>query len=406
MRGIVLFFLLSGMLTACGNNSGDKESVENIAENKTETKTVTEKTKVSEPLHIVTTIKPLQSIVLAILGDQLEDHVSSFQLIPDYSSPHNASFKPSDIRKVSQADIIFRIDEHMEVMLNPLLEKHKDKLISLAEVEGIALIDWDSMRKAKNKILKQAALELGHGEHDHDHEPHEGHVDGDEHESHASEVKPDDNVEASPEIISETSPETKAEKEALTSKEVIAETKIFDSHNHGKQDMHIWTSPKNALLMARKITQELSRLDPENQKIYEKNLDTFDAKLGQESMQITQQLNGKTAIPYIVFHNSWQYFAHEFGIADPIVLNTHEGLTSGAKKLSATRQLISDLNIRCVFTGPDITKSQVDNLLPKNASKEIRVVEIDVLARKIEPNQDAYLGWLNNMGKAISNCLQ
>ncbi len=381
------------MLTACGNNGGDKEAAEN--------KTDSESSQVSKPLQIVTTIKPVQSIVLAILGDQLENQASSFQLIPDYSSPHTATFKPSDIRQVSQADIIFRIDEHMEVMLNPLLEKHKDKLISLAEMEGVALIDWDRLRKAKNEILKNKPENFGFANHEgHDHgeqELHEGHVDGDEHESHKA----------------------KAEEEADTQTEVVADKAVNEAkgeekpdhaiHNHSKQDMHIWTSPKNAMLMAKKITQELSKLDPKNQKIYEKNLNDFDIKLGQESMQISQQLNGKSGIPYIVFHNSWQYFSHEFGLADPIVLNVHEGLSSGAKKLSETRELIEDLNIHCVFTDPEIAQSQVDTLLSNQsaeAGKKIKVVEIDVLGRKTEPNQDAYLGWLNNMGKAISDCLQ
>ncbi len=108
----------------------------------------------------------MQSIVLAILGDQLENQVSSFQLIPDYSSPHSASFKPSDIRQVSQADIIFRIDEHMEVMLNPLFEKHQEKLISLAEIEGISLIDWDNLKKARNEILKDAPQDFGFAKND------------------------------------------------------------------------------------------------------------------------------------------------------------------------------------------------------------------------------------------------
>lgn len=363
------------MLTACGN----KEPAE--------TKTDSEKSEVTKQLQIVTTIKPVQSLVLAILGDQLENQASSFQLIPDYSSPHSASFKPSDIRQVSQADIIFRIDEHMEVMLNPLLEKHQGKLVSLAEIEGIALIDWDSLRKAKNEILKDAAQDFGLA----DQEGHEG---------HDHEVKSEEEAVQ----LSENGDEKTAEK--IAEKVMVEEHDQADDHNHSKQDMHIWTSPKNAMLMARKITQELSRLDPKNQKIYEKNLDTFDIKLAQESMLITQQLNGKKGIPYIVFHNSWQYFAHEFGLADPIVLNMHEGLSSGAKKLSATRELISDLNIRCVFTDPDIAQAQVDTLLSNQTGKEIKVVEIDVLGRKTKPNQDAYLGWLNNMGKAISDCLQ
>lgn len=376
------------MLTACGNN----EPVE--------TQTNSETSKDSKPLQIVTTIKPLQSLVLAILGDQLENQASSFQLIPDYASPHSASFKPSDIRKVSQADIIFRIDEHMEVMLNPLLEKHQKKLISLAETEGIALIDWDSLKKARNEILKDVPQNFGFADHDHEgqgHEADENHEeDRDGHDTHESKSDVDTQQIAVKEIEEEHADEEDNENAGV------------NEHNHMnlKQDMHIWTSPKNAMLMAQKIMQELSRLDPKNQKIYEKNLDSFDNKLGQEAMLITQQLNGKKGIPYIVFHNSWQYFSHEFGLADPIILNMHEGLTSGAKKLSATRLLITELGIRCVFTDPDIAQAQVDTLLSNQTGKEIKVVEIDVLGRKTEPNQDAYLGWLNNMGKAISNCLQ
>ncbi len=351
------------MLTACGG----KEKVESH----TNTNTSVD----SKPLKIVATIKPLQSIVLAILGDQLDNQASSFQLIPDHSSPHSASFKPSDIRKVAGADIIFRIDEHMEVMLNPLLEKHQDKLVSLADVDGITLINWADLHKAKTKILKEAVQDTHSAN-------HEGH-DHDEHESIAEEKSP---------------PLTKADSTYNHAEE--------HGHHHSGQDMHIWTSPKNAMLMAQKIAQELSRLDPKNQKIYEKNLDTFDRKLGQESMQISQRLNGKTSIPYVVFHNSWQYFAHEFGLADPVVLNLHEGLNSGAKKISKTRQTIAALNIQCLFTDPDIAQSQVDALLSHQKDKVMHVVEIDVLGKKIKPDQEAYLNWLSNMAKSISDCLQ
>ncbi len=378
------------MLAACGNNGGDNNGDKEPAEITTNT----EKSELSKPIQIVSTIKPLQSIVLAILGDQLENQASSFQLIPDYSSPHSATFKPSDIRKVSQADIIFRIDEYMEVMLNPLLDKHQEKLVSLAETDGIALINWDSLRKAKREILKETPKEFGFANHEEN--EHEGHVEDDEHESHEAKAE------------EETAHLSESNSDKVTKSETNKEADNADAHNHNhaKQDMHIWTSPKNAMLMAQKITQELSRLDPKNLKIYEKNLGAFDIKLGQESMQITQQLNGKTGIPYIVFHNSWQYFAHEFGLAEPIVLNMHEGLSSGVKKLSATRELISALNIHCVFTDPDIAQSQIDALLSNQKGKDIKVVEIDVLGRNTEPNQDAYLGWLSNMSKAISNCLQ
>ncbi|KAG1657145.1 High-affinity zinc uptake system protein ZnuA [Nymphon striatum] len=233
----------------------------------------------------------------------------------------------------------------MEIMLNPLFEKHQDKLISLAEIEGLT----------------------------HTHE-------------HSHEVEEEKPVNT----IQEQEPQKQEDD---------------GQHIHTKQDMHIWTSPKNALVMAKHITKVLSKLDAKNQDIYEKNLATFGEELAQESMQISQNLNNKIGKPYIVFHNSWQYFAHEFGLADPIVLNIQEGLSSGAKKLKETRDLIAELGIRCVFTDSSISQAQIDALLSKQEGKEIRVVEIDVLGKKIEPSQDAYLSWLKDMGNSISKCL-
>ena len=118
VQHLVIFFLLTGMINVQAS---------------------------SEKLSILSTIKPIHLIVQEIIGD----HANAIQLIPDYASPHNYSFKPSDIRKIKNAALIFRIDEHMEAILNPVLETHakKDRLISLAEVDGITLLPISGKHK-------------------------------------------------------------------------------------------------------------------------------------------------------------------------------------------------------------------------------------------------------------------
>ena len=115
MRRIVLYFVLLGILSVFVRVA----SAELYGTN-SQTK-----------IKVLSTIKPIQSIVLAIANE----HVVSEQLIPDYASPHTYAFKPSEIRKIKKADIIFRIDDHFEVMLNPLFEnvKNQSKIISLAD---------------------------------------------------------------------------------------------------------------------------------------------------------------------------------------------------------------------------------------------------------------------------------
>ena len=277
-----------------------------------------------QQLEIVTTIKPIQAIVAAIVND----NVDSFQLIPDYASPHDYSFKPSDISRVKNANIIFRIDEHMEVMLNPVFENlnAKTRLVSLAEEGDIKLL-----------------------------------------------------------------PVTKASKAVKD-----------DQHNHGNIDFHIWTSPKNALVMAKSIAKTLVELDPINASSYQQNLDSFSQQLDQVTSELSKALVKAQHKQYIVFHDSWQYFATEFQLQEPVVVNLHEGLTPGVKSVSEIRQKIEADHIGCIFYDQDVAPAQLALLSDKQS---VKTIEIDVLARKLEVNKDTYLNWLQNMGQQISACL-
>lgn len=86
---------------------------------------------------VLSTIKPVHMLVRAVAGDIAD----SAQIIPDYASPHSYSFKPSDLRRLSKADLVFRIDAHMESFLDKSLTSiAKGKLISLSDAEDLTLL--------------------------------------------------------------------------------------------------------------------------------------------------------------------------------------------------------------------------------------------------------------------------
>lgn len=113
MKRIVLFFTVIAALTSAIANSAEK------------------------PL-ILSTIKPVHMLVHAISGDLTEHH----QIIPDYASPHHYSLKPSDLRRLSKADLVFRIDPNMEAQLNKSLKLINEKsLITLSGTDGLAILE-------------------------------------------------------------------------------------------------------------------------------------------------------------------------------------------------------------------------------------------------------------------------
>jgi len=272
-------------------------------------------------LQILTTIKPVSMLVSAIAGDKADIQ----QLIPDYSSPHNYSFKPSDIRRIKKADIVFSIDEHLEAIIFPVLEQYapKDQLILLAESEGIHLMSMSGKH--------------GHG------------------------------------------------------------------HSHGSEDLHIWTSPKNALLMAQTIATKLVALDNRNKGFYSKNLSDFELNLKETTQEIKNQLAPFKSTPYLVFNNNWRYFAHTFGLKNPQTIVRQEGLSSNIKSILQARAQLSKSHISCLVSDPSISSARI-NVITENLA--VKHSEIDILGSHISIKPNAYIQWLNGMSEKIINCLK
>lgn len=318
MRAIVLFFLLAGMLSLqlslplSAYAAGAKK------------------------INIVNTIKPIQALVLAIAGDR----VNSDQLIPDYASPHFYSFKPSDLRKIKKANVIFRIDESMEMMLNPAFKNASPqaKLISLADFSEVKLL---------------------HVIEEHDSHDHSSDHNSEEHKEHGDHIQ--------------------------------------------NMDMHIWTSPDNAIAMSKQIAQVLGESDPENKGYYDDNVKQLIHQIKATSLEIESQLKTVKNKPYIVFHDSWQYFSQYYGLQKSTQVSLHEGIAPGAKTLPKIRKQIQSKNIHCLFSKPGMNPKWINALT--EGLEHVKSVEIDVIASSLKMSDQMYIQWLHNMGKQITSCL-
>ena len=276
-------------------------------------------------LKVLSSIKPIQAIVTAIGGD----YVKSDLLIPVDVSPHHYTYKPSDIRKIQKADVVFRIDEHFETMFNSVFENLDDtsKVVSLAENPKIILLPIS-------------------GRHDLSHE--------------------------------------------------------HRSSDHDNIDTHIFTSPQNALVMAKEIADELSRMDVNNASKYNKNLQVFNEAMSTEIKAIKSKLEAVKDKPYIVFHNSWQYFSEYFDLQKPTVIELHEGVSAGVKSIIGIRKEISEKGIKCVFSEPGTSTKQLTFL---TESFDVKIEEINVMETSFKMMPDGYITWLSVIGSKIERCL-
>ncbi|MFV3316009.1 zinc ABC transporter substrate-binding protein [Pseudomonas sp. NY15374] len=109
-------------------------------------------------VRVLTSIKPLQQIAAAV-----QDGVGSPEvLLPPGASPHNYALRPSDVRKVGDADLLYWIGPDMESFLPRVLKNRSKPTIAVQ-----TLADMKLRRFGEDSH----SHEEDHDDHDHDHQP-------------------------------------------------------------------------------------------------------------------------------------------------------------------------------------------------------------------------------------------
>ena len=182
-------------------------------------------------ISIITTIYPEYAWTKEILGTRT-DSVNLTLLIKNGIDLH--SYKPTahDVAKIASADMVIYVggesDEWIKDALTASPKKGRVE-INLMEALGDRV-------KAEEIVEGMQAEEEHHHEHDeeHEHEHHDEHAEAHEHHHHDEEVE---------------------------------------------NDEHVWLSLKNAEVIVKKISEELSKLDAAHTAIYKQNTDAYVAQI-------------------------------------------------------------------------------------------------------------------------------
>jgi zinc transport system substrate-binding protein len=276
---------------------------------------------------VVTTIHPLHSLVSSVMQGVAEPVL----LLQGAVSPHDYRLRPSDMRTVSQSDVVFWIGPGFETFLaKPLALAKNIKNIALAQASGVELLP-----------LRAGGLWEAHAHHESD------------------------------------------------------ATENFDPH--------IWLDPRNAAAMAIAIRDSLSAVDPDHAARYQTNTADLLSRLQQLELELNTELAPVKDVPYIVFHDAYQYFEQRFDTAAIGAITLDPERRPGVRRISEIRQRIARSQVRCVFSEPQFEPALVTTLIENTGAKH---AELDPLGIAMTPGPQAYFQLLHNLARALRDCLQ
>jgi len=272
---------------------------------------------------LLTSIKPLQLIAAAIQDGVGEPGV----LLPAGASPHHFALRPSDIRRLREAELFYWIGPDLESFLSKPLQGREGPSIAAQELPGISLRHFGENQQR----------------HEHDHD-----------------------------------------------------------HREGSLDVHLWLLPQNAVLIARRMAEDLQRIDPTNSARYRSNLARFKEHLSAVDQSLRERLAGLAGKPFFVFHETYDYFEQAYGLKHAGVFSMGSEVQPGARQVAAMRSQLEAAGDSCVFSEPPMPPRLAQTL---SQGLPVKLAELDALGVHIAPGPQGYAQLLENLGNDLIDCL-
>jgi len=167
-------------------------------------------------------------------------------------------------------------------------------------------------------------------------------------------------------------------------------------------DPHFWLNPDNAGLLIAEIARVLSLADTMHADKYAANAAAYSLKLNRLTSELETVLAPVKTAPYIVFHDSFQYFEKRFNLKALGAIVRTPGIPPGAKRLARIREKIITAKINCVFSEPQFSSAIIQTVINKTPAT---MSVLDPLGVDIPAGPDAYTSHLRMIANALVSCL-
>lgn len=168
-------------------------------------------------------------------------------------------------------------------------------------------------------------------------------------------------------------------------------------------DGHVWLDPSNAKAIASAAAGALSQVDPANRERYEANATRLAARIDALDATLAAQLASVRGIPYVVFHDAYQYFERRYALRAVGSVSVSPERSPGARRVREIRGKIGSLGARCVFGEPQFPPPLLASLTEGTGARR---GELDPLGAALPAGPDAWFALMSALGASLASCLR
>ena len=276
----------------------------------------------AEAPRVIVSIKPIHSLAASVMAGVGVPEL----LVQGAASPHSYAMRPSDAARLDDAQVVFWIGPALEAFLvKPVASLAGDAaVLELEELPRLTLLPpreggvWEPHMHEHG----DAAHDDAHGEDEHDHDEDEAHAEG------------------------------------------------GHDHEAGTVDAHLWIDPDNAKVIAAAMAEALAGLDPAHGETYRANARDLAARIDALDAELAAALAPVRDRPFIVFHDAYQYFEAQYGLAAAGSITVSPDQPPGARRLAEIRAAIAARGAACVFREPQFEPALVELVIEGSGARQ------------------------------------
>lgn len=142
----------------------------------------------------------------------------------------------------------------------------------------------------------------------------------------------------------------------------------------GKEDPHVWISPKKAKLQVRAITEALCQLDPAGKEVYLQNSRAYQQELEQLDAKLKQVAGNSKRKCFVTAHAAFGHLAEDYGLEQIAIKGLSPEAEPTPEALTRAAKLIKEKQLRYIFF-ETLTSPKITQVLAKETGAEILVLD-------------------------------
>lgn len=136
--------------------------------------------------------------------------------------------------------------------------------------------------------------------------------------------------------------------------------KIYEA---GQADPHYWLSSKNIRVVAQTVLDEIVKIDAVNEAYYRENFDKFLLDLDELDTYIEGLFSDLKNKDIVVFHDSWGYFAEQYGLNIIGVFELSPGIEPGPKDLADLYYMFESSGAKSIFSESQFSSESIKSFV-------------------------------------------